>query len=946
MAPHGDAVFTKAEVYAQVIKAEGKSALTVLPPDEISSANASIPTRIAVNGGQPFDLSCVVESGDALFNILGKSILDWIWSGFNASLVIHGTATNVKESSFGSSGFMSLLLAALFHRINSDSTSSTAKQNSNSLNYVIGISAWEVDALSGKINDIFAGHVPYACSPSSSFVTVWSHTLSSALDMLRAVEARREISSSAHECHRFARVVLYNCVKNCVSTFHMANPFSQNSNGAQCLSSLIRKVLSAGGNHIPSSMLRTQAQSNSHKFGEYHSGANTKHISAALSQSLLPLIAGNCKTFFLLALSSSSKVAKETQDALQCCSPCIHMTSACARLTGVPIAALDFQDFEGIRPLSWLNNKSHDEVYFNKEVLASGNLVREALENVQTESPIYNLSSGHDCKETAIDLLGQSIEGKHQSVKLKEMKLTNSTKGRSPNGHRSSVALKSAKDQQLRRLSRSYKSSHKRHKPTTESKNAQSKTKSSRLTRRQPSKLQSLTKYKKEHGKIKPARNEAKIIPDSDDAVNTAEKSQTTQMTFDRSGVFRSPCTPSSNDDPNSIENVGLKSDTTFEQTSHHISEMTKSQYSGTVNAKINVLYDEDYNQALQNRKNDILARNQLLAEIHTHAQSPVIEHSSNTDIQDYPGTKYKKRIVEARSQNRIVEDSKVRSKIKSSAACPEDVVLVAESKLRSEINSVLDDFMAKKESDSQSELDNREIEEDTTTEDLVLPDSMEVISDVPMLLKLLHEEQQMHRNQLKRVGSLEHDLLEQQATYELTIDTLRLERIEILQRLRKMENESNYPELFAQYEARIAKLSADLENARNSLIQMETTNFIRDKSKFESGERNSTRKSRDRTLQSKALALSRSVERDLTRKLEQLEAAAGIAERKEKQFELHKKHLAIANAKIIPLEQKIGLLERDKASLQVQVADHMTRAEAAEKENALLASKLQVMSM
>ena len=66
----------------------------------------------------------------------------------------------------------------------------------------------------------------------------------------------------------------------------------------------------------------------------------------------------------------------------------------------------------------------------------------------------------------------------------------------------------------------------------------------------------------------------------------------------------------------------------------------------------------------------------------------------------------------------------------------------------------------------------------------------------------------------------------------------------------------------------------------------------------------------------------------------------------KQHQFHLHKKHLIIARSKLVPLEQKIGLLERERASLQVQVADHMTRAQAAEEENVKLSARLQTMLM
>lgn len=198
-----------------------------------------------------------------------------------------------------------------------------------------------------------------------------------------------------------------------------------------------------------------------------------------------------------------------------------------------------------------------------------------------------------------------------------------------------------------------------------------------------------------------------------------------------------------------------------------------------------------------------------------------------------------------------------------------------------------------------------------------------------------------MHRKQMMRAESLDVQLQETRAECEIEIGSLRIERIEMLRRLRQMESESNFPDLFSRYEQKIASLMAELEQCRASLVERDTSDFLG--TSLNDGVHGGG-VGGGGGGSNKALAASRATERELTREVERLRSAVDIADRKEAQFMLHKKHLSKAMAKLVPLEQQCALMERDRASMQAQVVEHRARAEAAEAQNAKLVQQVEAL--
>ena len=64
-----------------------------------------------------------------------------------------------------------------------------------------------------------------------------------------------------------------------------------------------------------------------------------------------------------------------------------------------------------------------------------------------------------------------------------------------------------------------------------------------------------------------------------------------------------------------------------------------------------------------------------------------------------------------------------------------------------------------------------------------------------------------IHQKQKLKVEKLQVELQEIGSTYEIELSTLKIERIEMLRRLRKMEHASNHRKIFAEYEKTISML-------------------------------------------------------------------------------------------------------------------------------------------
>jgi hypothetical protein len=71
-------------------------------------------------------------------------------------------------------------------------------------------------------------------------------------------------------------------------------------------------------------------------------------------------------------------------------------------------------------------------------------------------------------------------------------------------------------------------------------------------------------------------------------------------------------------------------------------------------------------------------------------------------------------------------------------------------------------------------------------------------------------------------VQELELELQMVEGTYNVELSSLKIERIEMNRRLRTMERTSNHPHIFADYERKLARCRADLEEAQETIIALQ----------------------------------------------------------------------------------------------------------------------------
>ena len=765
-----------------------------------------------------------------------------------------------------------------------------------------------------------------------------------------------------------------------MSTLHIVDPFTSSISAARSFADVIRKIAMAGGNRLPDAPIAPTSENSSDNNGL------RKINYGIMSQCLLPLLAGNCRTYFLLSLSSSLSCVEDTSNILRCCSPCLHISSACARHRNIRVDMLDLQDSNGVRPFSRFLNTD-----YNHESTPESKTVHKKIAKKHSRSrQRQNFSQKHarcaaarksveasDVENNALDLLGtpggsvnDDENDTNETVNSTHDLQAASLMPRQPSivPRRSAVASRAAKAERQRIISATgvcLPSSQRRPSlSVTPSKRTQQKRKTSEIRRPKSARLkESRVKSRKSETKTPSAQTKSASLRQENLRVGVQQpgnnssdfgprrklpRNSSQQLTVEDIGALRSSSlSPTLEKDTQKVFGVALRSEIILEQAS--MLNLHNKQTDSLENLDSDISAEN-----WQERMDKLLARNKALGltvvESNSQVQNAVGNDDQSNNIGEHTTDTFAAmNISNAKSQSGVTVDKR------GAHVSPEKLVKAAETKLRTEINSVLDNVIGldpdgatflslesendKKTQDSekvvQQQVDkpeekaqklNEQNESEITisgaekqsivSKELKVPAKQhhsgidvqpvpDESSDATMLLKLLHEEQRMHKKQQQKVELLEREIQEQRTIFEIEIDSMRLERIQMLSRLRKMERESNYPDLFAQYEDKIGKLASELKDARSALLAHKAKQYA------EGHEANLTelqtidQKQSRFQQQSKALAASRLVEHELREKVKQLEETASTAERKQHQFHLHKKHLIIARSKLVPLEQK-----------------------------------------
>ena len=93
-------------------------------------------------------------------------------------------------------------------------------------------------------------------------------------------------------------------------------------------------------------------------------------------------------------------------------------------------------------------------------------------------------------------------------------------------------------------------------------------------------------------------------------------------------------------------------------------------------------------------------------------------------------------------------------------------------------------------------------------------------------LLSLIAQERKIRNSLNDKIANLEHTLLETSTAYQLEVDDLRIENRDASRKVKKLEQESAFKEVFEQFEGEIAKLRRSEERAQERNLKLETKNL------------------------------------------------------------------------------------------------------------------------
>ena len=94
--------------------------------------------------------------------------------------------------------------------------------------------------------------------------------------------------------------------------------------------------------------------------------------------------------------------------------------------------------------------------------------------------------------------------------------------------------------------------------------------------------------------------------------------------------------------------------------------------------------------------------------------------------------------------------------------------------------------------------------------------------SNYNTLLSMLREERRIRGKMNDKIANIEHTLLETSTSYELEIEDLKKENVDIKRKFRKLSKESAYKEVFEQFESEIKGLRNEATNLKDSNVRLE----------------------------------------------------------------------------------------------------------------------------
>ena len=137
-----DVTIGKAQVYAQLLPSNGNKEVLTL---------TSRPTELNLHG-EIFNVSTVIQPSkdeEQVCESLATPLNDWLWSGFNASMICHGTDVGMPRAMHR---LAETCVCDLFRRIQEEMDTGVLDQDCAR----VGVSVWELDPFTGNKSDLLA----------------------------------------------------------------------------------------------------------------------------------------------------------------------------------------------------------------------------------------------------------------------------------------------------------------------------------------------------------------------------------------------------------------------------------------------------------------------------------------------------------------------------------------------------------------------------------------------------------------------------------------------------------------------------------------------------------------------------------------------------------------------------------------------------------------------
>jgi hypothetical protein len=411
----GDTRIGNLELYCRVkpIDGNGGSAHQVVDSlDETQLAvrdpryPADTPAEKAVRHYKVTKVLGTSSANQDLYHSLGDSVLEWLLSGFNASIIGYGqVGTGKTHSLFGdgahNAGLFGHTLEGIFNHV---------QESGEPWLFNVGLSCWEV--LGNEVVDLFdldQSHVGGGSGNSLSFNTVGVASTEVGMEMLHVAQAKSAnwrksragesppMAALPNRAHLFVRVVVYEASKRRASTVHLVDLV-----GTAPLHSGGTLANSGGSAASSSGEAEAERRSNSRQLLAFsrviaelvqedsapvpREGSNavlTAARESRLTQILGPLLAANSKTFMLATMMAGAESYLETVNTLRVMQRAQKVASACMRLLDIDVDALHFIEPQEVMGAQAQRAGGEEDREYGDEEESTGSYATQHAESIR-----------------------------------------------------------------------------------------------------------------------------------------------------------------------------------------------------------------------------------------------------------------------------------------------------------------------------------------------------------------------------------------------------------------------------------------------------------------------------------------------------------------------------------------------------------------------------------